>query len=194
MSCQVALLQGGNPEIFPIPIKMLRAVSDDGLKAMASALGTKSPKPPVEPYAGASLRPDGSPFYLATVAPSLEAALVGVWQGAFYAPFGVGNIVGTVLGDPGATDIVTITVNAELRVDGKEHVKVEWVMIGQKATTPNKAALIKSISIPNPGPHDPDDIRRCIALHGPQRSFGEPRAIVAMQCGVAAACLIEAIC
>jgi hypothetical protein len=190
----VAVLPGGTPEIFPIPIKMLRSLPDVGLRVMSTALGTKSPTPSVEHFAGSALRPDGSPFYLTTLAPSLHEALAHPWRGAFYAPFGVGEVLGTVVGDPSATHIVTITVNAELRVEGKEHARVEWVLIGPKNTTANKAALIKSINITNPGPHNPEDIRRCIALHGPQRSRGEPKAIVAMQCGVAAACLIEAIC
>jgi hypothetical protein len=161
---------------------------------MGQLLGKAKLKPAADQYVGAALRPDGSPFYLTTLAPSLAAALASAWQGAFYAPFGVGNIVGTVSGDQGSAPLSTVTVSAVLRVDGKEHVRAEWAMIGQNLTTPNVAALIKSINITNPGPHNPEDMRRCIALHGPQRAFGEPKALVAMQCGVAAACLIEAIC
>ena len=73
-------------------------------------------------------------------------------------------------------------------------VSVDWEIRGNQGTRPNKASLIGSVTINDPGPHDPDDIRRCVALHAPLRCFGEPRAIVAMQCGVAAACLLEAIC
>ena len=54
--------------------------------------------------------------------------------------------------------------------------------------------MIRSIKIAAPGPHDSNDIRRCIALHAPQRVFGEAKALIAMQCEVAVACLIEAIC
>jgi hypothetical protein len=78
--------------------------------------------------------------------------------------------------------------------NGEELVSAEWEIIGTSTNTANNAALIRSVTITNPGWHDPADVRRCVALHAPQRVFGEPKAVVAMQCGVAAACLIEAIC
>jgi hypothetical protein len=196
MSCMIALLQGGKPEIFPIPIADMEALIAAGAQAFAVTLGRQpsSLAPPASQYVGAALLPDGNPFYLTTLAPELAPSLAAPWQGAFYAPFGIGDIVGSVSGDPGATAVSTLKVDAKLLVEGNEEVAANWVVRGTKLTTPNKAALIGPITISRHGPHQAEDIRRCIALHAPQRVFGEPRAVVAMQCGVAAACLLEAIC
>ena len=156
-------------------------------------LGAPNLTPPVKQHIGAALRADGTPFYLSTLAPELAAALEAPWQGAFYAQFGVGDVVGKVMGDP-TQSMASVTVSARLLVAGKEHVSAEWEVIGSKISTPSKMAMIRSIKIAAPGPHDLNDIRRCIALHAPQRVFGEAKALIAMQCGVAVACLIEAIC
>jgi hypothetical protein len=193
MSCLIANLQGGNPEIFPINALDMRRLQEGGMNEMAKHVRPDVTAPSNHQHVGAALRPDRSPFYLTTLAPELAPSLTHRWLGGFFAPFGVGDIVGSVQGDP-TGPLTSIVVKAQLSIDGKEHVRVEWEVVGSQITTPNKSALIKTVSIPNPGPHDPNDIRRCIALHAPQRVFGEPRAIIAMQCGVAAACLIEAIC
>jgi len=115
--------------------------------------------------------------------------------------------VGTVVAAPLAAGSMSrsISVKARLLLDERGnpavftpgravHASVDWEMRGTQATRANKAALMVSVTIGNPGPHDPGDIRRCVALHAPQRSFRLPQSIVAMQCGVAAAALLEAIC
>ena len=216
MSCMVAMLQGGSPqrEIFPIETGSMDDIKSIGLREMQLMLGvsllSELPQNAVQ-YVGAALRPDGSPFYLSTIASGFAnlANPLGDWRGAFFAPFGIGDIIGTVEGclqQPGSLP-TSITVKARLLVDNgglpafvenrdraNPRVSVDWVISGNQATRPNKSSLIHSVTIHQPGPHDPADIRRCIALHAPQRCFGEPRAIVAMQCGVAAAGLLEAIC
>ncbi|MGH7103433.1 MAG: hypothetical protein ACREFJ_13655 [Acetobacteraceae bacterium] len=194
MSCMIAFLQGGIPEIFPVPIELMRALETEGLRAMTEMIDLPHGAPAVQQYIGSALKPDRSPFHLTTLAPQLAPSLDARWRGAFFAPFGIGDILGTVEGDPGKAPFVTLAVKARLLVGGEEHAAVEWEVIGTQITTLNKAALIRNVNILNHGPHDSSDIRRCVALHAPQRVFGEPRAIVAMQCGVAAACLIEAIC
>jgi hypothetical protein len=193
MSCMLVSSQGGRPEIFPLPVDQMHLLQTAGNQAMTAVLGRRLAIPVVQ-YVGTALRPDGTPFYLTTKAPDPASGLAGVWRGAFFAPFGVGDIVGTVSGDTSAAPIIALTVNAQLAIGGVERVSAEWVIDGTQATPPNIAALIRTVTIMNSGPHDPDDIRRCIALHAPQRVFGEPKAIVAMQCGVAAAALLEAIC
>jgi hypothetical protein len=191
----IALLQGGDPtrEIFPISTDQAADLQATGAAEMLYLLGVQALgellfKP--TQYVGAALKPDGSAFYLTTIAPD--------W---------VGDIVGTVEGDlasPGKKP-TSIKVKARLLLDqggdgltqarGRGvQASVDWEVAGSQATRPNKASLIRSVTIHDPGPHDRDDIRRCVALHAPQRSFGEARAIIAMQCGVAAACLLEAIC
>lgn len=214
MSCMIAPIQGGNPqhEIFPLPLDRMAALQSTGLAEMLHLLRVKAladlGMPGIQ-HVGAALKPDGRPFYLTTVAPEFAnmANPVGKWWGAFFAPFGVADVVGTVEGElvgPGALP-TKLLVKARLVLDGGQNpapvspgrsalVEVEWEIRGNQATRPNKAALIGSISIKNPGPHLAEDIRRCVALHAPQRAFGEPRAIVAMQCGIAAACMLEAIC
>ncbi|MGH7066212.1 MAG: hypothetical protein ACREEU_00325 [Acetobacteraceae bacterium] len=190
----IAVLPGGIPEIFPAPIELMRALEAEGLRAMTATIDLPLGAPEVQQYIGSALKPDRSPFHLTTLAPQLAPSLEARWRGAFFAPFGIGDVLGTVEGDPGKPPFVSLTVKARLLVGGEEHVAVEWEVIGTQITTLNKAALIRSVRILNHGPHEPSEIRRCVALHAPQRVFGEPRAIVAMQCGVAAACLIEAIC
>ncbi|MGH7049061.1 MAG: hypothetical protein ACREFV_05945 [Acetobacteraceae bacterium] len=194
MSCMIAVLPGGIPEIFPVPIELMRALEIEGLRAMMEMIELPHGAPPVQQYIGSALKPDRSPFHLSTLAPQLAPSLEARWRGAFFAPFGIGNVLGTVEGDPGKPPFVTLAVKARLLVDGAEHVAAAWEVVGTQITTLNKAALIRNVEILNRGPHEATDIRRCVALHAPQRVFGEPRAIVAMQCGVAAACLLEAIC
>ena len=220
MSCMVAALQGGNPtrEIFPISTDRMVDMQTRGSAQILGLLGVKKLSDiQLKPgqHIGAALKPDGTAFYLTTIAPDfgLTANPVGQWRGGFCAPFGVADVVGIVEGDlaePGAKP-TTIRVKARLVLDaggnalksnrdakaergGTVLVSVDWEIRGSQATRPNKAALIASVTINDCGPHDSADIRRCVALHAPQRSFGEPRAIIAMQCGVAAACLLEAIC
>lgn len=199
MTCIIASIQGGNPEIFPIPVDAHHDLEQGGRLAMAAALGMEANdvvrmEPRVEQFIGSALRPDGSAFYLTTLAPKIDDCITNPWRAAFFSPFGIGDIAGTVTGTPTERQITTLTVDARLSVEGETRVSVSWSVIGSQRTAPNKSALINSIRIIEAGPHHAEDIRRCIALHGPQRIFGEPRAIVAMQCGVAAACLLEAIC
>lgn len=214
MSCFVAPIQGGNPlrEIFPLTLDRMAALQSVGLSEMLTMLPAKSLdklQVPATQHVGAVLRTDGAPFYLTTVAPEFPnlANPVGHWWGAFFAPFGVADVVGTVegvLAAPGALP-TSLRVRARLLPDPgqnpvvytagrKPMADVEWEVRGNQATRPNKAALIGSVTVHDAGPHRAEDIRRCVALHAPQRAFGEARAIVAMQCGVAAACLLEAIC
>ena len=214
MSCYISALQGGDPsrEIFPLSFERMDELMAVGKEAMFSMLKVKALKGlPFKSsvHVGAALKPDGSAFYLCTIAPDFGNALdpVGTWRGAFFAPFGVADVVGTVEGQltpPGALP-TGIVVKARLFLDagGKPMtlaknraalVSVDWTVRGNQATRPNKAALIESVTVNEAGPHDPSDLRRCVALHAPQRGSGEARAIVAMQCGVAAACLLEAIC
>ncbi|MEM9104989.1 MAG: hypothetical protein AAGC96_04975, partial [Pseudomonadota bacterium] len=149
-------------------------------------------------FVGAATRADGTPFYLWITAPDLETGQQKPWTGAFFAPFGVGEIHGLVKAVPGNKSddfaITELDVTAKLVVRGKTHAEASWQLIGSQHSLPNKAALIQGVKIVDAGPHDADDIRRCIALHAPQMALGEPRALVSMQCGVAVSALIEAIC
>lgn len=199
MSCMIAHLPGGSPEIFPIPIDAMEQLREAGLEATYGlGLKKKDTRKGYE-HIGAAKRTDGTPFYLWISAPNLEIGQTKPWVGAFFAPFGIGNVVGLVLGDPGIESrdqyaITKLSVKAELQVCGERRVAASWAVVGSQLTVPNKSAMIESVEVTDAGPHHLDDIRRCIALHAPQRALGEPRAIVSMQCGVAAACLIEAIC
>ncbi len=214
MSCLVSALQGGDPrrEIFPLPVATMAYLQSMGMAEMGSLLGVQGlhelPRNAAQ-HIGAALKPDGTAFYLTTIAPDFgpTADPVGHWRGAFFAHFGIGDVVGSVecdLADPGALP-TRIRVQSRLLLDAGGNpptqvlgrtafISVDWEVMGNQATRANKASLIASVTVRDPGPHDPADIRRCVALHAPQRGFGEPRAIVAMQCGVAAACLLEAIC
>jgi hypothetical protein len=195
MSCLIQRLQGGTPEIFPISIRDTNQLRADGAREIGRFTRDRSIANlgDDDVFVGAALKPDGSPFYLCIVGPSLEVGQTEEWKGAFYAPFGVGEVVGSVNGDPNIK-LARLSVKAQLLVQSEPRVSAEWVVIGSQETRPNKAALISNVTISIAGPHAPEDIRRCIALHAPQRALGEPRAIVAMQCGVAVAALIEAIC
>ncbi len=198
MSCMIAALPGGSPEIFPIPVKSFMKLRESGIN-VAKGFGLKSKQIESEEFFGATTRTDGTPFYLWSTAPSLKVGKLENWSGTFFAPFGVGNLYGHVEAEPGQekTDkyaITTLNVEARFEVEGKDLVAAKWTVIGSQLTVPNKMAIIKKVKVIDAGPHNKEDIRKCIALHAPQRVLGEPRAIVAMQCGVAAACLIEAIC
>ena len=196
MTCMIAPLPGGQPGIFPIPFDLFDKLRSDG-SAAAQALGVG--KDDLEQYyIGATTRADGAPFYLWITAPDLKTGQEQPWKGAFFAPFGVGEIHGLVEAVPGKKGedfaISKLDVIAKLVVQGKTHAEASWQLIGSQNSLPNKAALIQGVKIVDAGPHDPDDIRRCIALHAPQMALGEPRALVSMQCGVAVSALIEAIC
>lgn len=195
MSCMIQRLQGGTPEIFPISARDINQLRSDGARAMSSFTGDRSITDlgDDDVFVGVALKPDGSPFYLCIIGPSLEDGQSEEWKGAFYAPFGVGEVVGSVNGNPDMK-LASLSIKAQLLVQSEARVRAEWVVNGSQQTRPNKAALIQSVTISNPGPHRAEDIHRCIALHAPQRALGEPRAITAMQCGVAVAALIEAIC
>jgi hypothetical protein len=194
MSCIKVNPQGGDPGIFPLSVDAMAALQRDGGQAIRSMFVADPSYPSTDQHIGVATRADKRPFYLTTFAPSLAESAGVSWQGGFYAPFGVGNVAGTVVGQTMTGSVESLTVAAKLLIQGNENVSVEWAVIGSSETTPNTAALIQKINIVNPGPHDPDDLRRCIALHAPQQVFGEPKAIVAKQCGVAVSCLIEAIC
>lgn len=212
MSCMIAQISGGNPtrEMFPVLLVRMEQLQKVGASAMTELLrrsGTKQSDSAVQ-YIGAALKPDGTPFYLTTLAPPMHGSdFVGRWAGAFFAPFGVANLVGVVEAEvKEAHGPISLRTKAALVRDaggnppkddfdvGKPYVSAEWEVQGSQATRLNKSALIGAVNIIDPGPHDPADMRRCIMLHAPQRCFGEPSAVIAMQCGVAAACLIESIC
>jgi len=214
MSCFIEFLPGGDPrrEIFPLAldrIDNLQSVGKSEILAMLGVAEINELALNASQYIGAALKPDGTPFYLTTIAPDFGRTKdpVGAWRGGFFAPFGFGDVVGIVEGEllaPGALP-TTLNVKARLLLDAggnpatytpgrTPHVSVDWVVYGNQATRANKSSIIQSVTIHDPGPHDPADIRRCVALHAPQRGFGEVRAVIAMQCGVAAACLLEAIC
>lgn len=195
MSCMIAPLPGGIPEIFPAPMDLMHKLEAEGLQQMRAMIKSLGAEGEGAQYIGSALKPDRSPFYLTTLLSPAGASPDLRWWGAFFAPFGIGEVLGTVASSPETGDFVTLAVSTRLRVDGdEERVVVEWEVSGSQVTKVNKAALIKSVNVRNAGPHLDTDIRRCVALHAPQRVFGEPSAIIAMQCGVAAACLIEAIC
>jgi hypothetical protein len=187
MSCMLKFSAGGVPEIFPILATDMLHLQSTG-EAMMAPLVAERQSPT---FIGTALKPDRTPFYLCTIVPASADRASAKWNGAFFAPFGVGDVVGSVEVNP---EVLSISVKARLMANGEELVSAEWEIIGTSTNTANNAALIRSVTITNPGWHDPADVRRCVALHAPQRVFGEPKAVVAMQCGVAAACLIEAIC
>jgi hypothetical protein len=214
MSCMIEFLPGGDPrrEIFPLSldrIDNLESVGRSEILAMLGVGGIEQLAFDASQFIGAALKPDGTAFYLTTIAPDFGRTKdpVGSWRGGFFAPFGVGDVVGIVEGEllsPGALP-TSLNVKARLLLDAggnpavyesgrTPHVSVDWVVRGNQATRANKSSIIQSVTIHDAGPHDAADIRRCVALHAPQRSFGEVRAVIAMQCGVAAACLLEAIC
>ncbi len=198
MSCMIAPLPGGSPEIFPLPCSDFDKLRAAG-QAAAAAMGLDQSCFEQGEFLGAAMRTDGRPFYLWATAPDLARGEAESWQGGFWAPFGVGEVRGRLDVSPGleAKDsfaITTMKVRAELTVRGETTVAAAWSVIGSQHTVPNKSAMIESVQITKAGPHDMEDMRRCIALHAPQRALGEPRAMVSMQAGVAANCLIEAIC
>lgn len=196
MTCMIAPLPGGQPGIFPIPHDLFDRLRNDGSKA-ARDLGVGGAE--LENFfIGATTRADGAPFYLFITAPDLKTGQEKQWQGAFFAPFGVGEIHGLVKAVPGNKSdefaMSKLDVTAKLVVEGKTHAEASWQLIGSQHSLPNKSALIQNVDVTNAGPHEAEDIRRCIALHAPQMALGEPRALVSMQCGVAVSALIEAIC
>ena len=196
MTCMIAPLPGGQPGIFPIPYDDFLKLRGDGIAA-GQALGLRKEELDRD-FIGAATRADGAPFYIWNTAPDLETGQGQAWRGAFFAPFGVGEIHGLVEAVPGDKSetfaMSQLDVTAKLVVRGKTEAEASWQLIGSQHSLPNKAALIQGVKIVDSGPHDADDIRRCIALHAPQMALGEPRALVAMQCGVAVSALIEAIC
>lgn len=201
MSCIIAPIPGGHAGIFPLPLKIMDDIAETGAAIMGKALGqgVKKMKPAGEQYIGISRRPDGTPFYLTTFAPfSFQAAQESKtgWSGAFYVPLGYGYLVGTVAGETVSDTQSAFTVKARLYVGDEETVAAKWRVLGPNAhdDTPNRMALIDGVEISEKGPHMAEDMRKCIALHAPQAAWGEPKAVVAQQCGVAVACMIEAIC
>jgi hypothetical protein len=170
-----------------------------GGEAMAGELNVdlKALAPPLQQYVGFTRRTDGEPFYLTTLAPvSFESVKKAAWSGAFYAPLGYGHVIGTVECEASSGVTAYFFVKARLFVGAAETVAANWRVLGpdQSVSPGNLAALIDRVQITRPGPHDAADMRRCIALHAPAAAWGEPRGLVAQQCGVAVACLIEAIC
>ena len=214
MSCMFAPIPGGSPpQIFPIEDCRMDDLLNFGRAEILAMLGKASIGAVGEgckQFIGAGLRTDGTPFYMTTIAPKdigREEDPEGYWSGGFFAPFGVADVVGKVectlvkqapievhvtamlLPDPGGNPLPTITHGSRAAI-----VSVEWTVYGNQATRANKGALIKNVTVHNAGPHQSDDIKRCVALHAPQHCFGFSQSVVAMQCGVAAACLVEAIC
>jgi len=214
MSCMFAPIPGGSPpQIFPIEDCRMDGLLKFGRAEILEMLKKKSIEDVgagCKQFIGAGLRTDGTPFYMTTIAPKdigREEDPEGYWCGGFYAPFGVADVVGKVectlvkrapievhvtamlLPDPGGNPLAPVAPGSRSSI-----VEVEWTVHGNQATRANKGALIKLVKVIKQGPHNPDDIKRCVALHAPQHCFGFSQSVVAMQCGVAAACLVEAIC
>jgi len=199
MSCILAPIPGSAGGSLPLALPVMDDLIVTGGQAMAGELGIdlKALKPPLQQYVGFSRRPDGEPFYLTTLAPiSFDSIKKAAWSGAFYAPLGYGHVVGTVKSDASSGTVAYFSVDAKLYVGTTETVAANWRVLGpdQSVAPRNLAALIDRVHVTRPGPHDAADMRRCIALHAPAAAWGEPRGLVAQQCGVAVACLIEAIC
>jgi hypothetical protein len=198
MSCVGIAIASGRPVIVPVPLPTIDDLRQTGHTTMTAALGGafSTLRVPVTQFMGAALRPDGTAFYLTTAAP--HAPLTGSitdWVGAFYAPFGICDVSGVVEAVAAGNDVV-VTVDARLNRSGSDYVAAKWSVRGPAPSIrqANSTALIETITIINSGPHEAEDIRRCIALHARQVVWGEPQTVVAGQCGVAVGCLIEAIC
>jgi hypothetical protein len=187
---------GGVPTMTPLPLPAWDTLRHEGLRVMVAQLGGPISSMVVDSaqFVGTALRPDGTPFYLTTAAP--DAPQNGPWNGAFFAPFGIGYVCGTVDLTLRGSDAAYLAVSAKLVVGGADHAAANWCVLGPASSNIaiNPVAVIDKIDTPLPGPHTAEDIRRCIALHAPQRALGEPQFIVASQCGVAVASLLEAIC
>jgi hypothetical protein len=206
MSCMSIAPRGGClPDgcvpTVPVEWAELEQLQRDGLRLIELALNSPLNRLPVPAtqFVGSSLRPDCCPFYLSTAAPRDPFPGSGPnWRGGFFAPFGYGHVVGTLDFDIPSeqSPVATIVVAAQFVVLDQVHVAANWRVSGPAPnTTPlNAIAVIDAINVVSAGPHREEDIRRCIALHAPQRVWGEPRVMVAAQCGVAVACLIEAVC
>ncbi len=187
---------GGGQSIQPIDPRAMQALGTDGLAALHALYPSLAKaKPPLGQFIGASVRPDERPFYLTILAPQ-GAPAKDAWLGGFYAPFGYFHVVGSVQGKAHSAEMSSIAVSAVLALGGKKTVAAQWKVLGPAAglDTLNTEAMMQSVTVSAKGPHDERDIRACIARHAPLSSFGEPRAVVARQCGVALACLIEAVC
>lgn len=197
MSCM--FLPGGDagsPEIRPLPFKALADLQAEGLRALHAAFPQLAQaKPPLEQFVGAAVRPDSRPFYLTVLAPA-DAAASPQWRGGFYAPFGFFHVRGSLEGRPYSASASLLEVSASLVLEDKEIASAQWTVIGPNAgaAPQNAEAMIQSIRVATSGPHAPADVRGCIARHAPLSSWGEPRAVTARQCGVALACLVEAVC
>lgn len=197
MSCM--FLPGGDagsPEIRPLPFRALADLQAEGLRTLNGAFPQLAQaKPPLEQFVGAAVRPDSRPFYLTVVAPA-DAPDGLPWRGGFYAPFGFFHVRGALEGRPYSASASLLEVTAALVLEDKEIGSAEWTVIGphSAAAPQNSEAMIQSIKVASAGPHAPADVRACIARHAPLSSWGEPQAVAARQCGVAVACLVEAVC
>ena len=197
MSCMFLPPDCGTQSIQPILPKSMDALRADGLAAIhALNPSLAQATPAVEQFVGASVRPDGRPYYLTVVAPEATLQKDASWSGAFYAPCGYFHIAGSVEGGPYTADSSLLKVSASLYLAEKETVAAQWTVIGPNANivAQNNEAMIQDITITAKGPHDERDIRSCIARHAPLYAWGVPRTVVASQCGVALACLVEAVC
>lgn len=197
MSCMFLPGDGGGADsIRPVERAALEALEKDGLTALHALYPAMAKaKPPLEQYVGASVRPDGRPFYLTILAPP-SMTPKGAWLGGFYAPFGFFRVMGSVQGKAQSAESSSLAVAAVLMLGEKKAVAAQWSVLGPAARldTLNTETMLQSVTVSAKGPHDERDIRACIARHAPLSSFGEPRAVVARQCGVALASLIEAVC
>ena len=206
MSCMLLPPGGGGnpcpPDCLPIGTDEMDELRHTGWRWITQQLGIDGGKSdaPVRQYLGTVRRTDGLPFYATLAAPPCEDEQPPEdWRGAFYAPFGFFRLVGTLRGRPGEENRYLLEVDAWLEAEGRSGAAMtaaRWVIAGPhpKVRAPNRAALLQSIEIRSSGPHDDSDLRSCIALHAPNAVWGDPRSVVAQQCGVAAACLIEAVC
>lgn len=198
MSCMFVAPSGDCDDPGPLPLGAIDELSRTGLDVMQYLLGAppEKLKPPAAQFTGAAKRTDGKLFYLSIVAPEFKAGPDAAWSGAFYAPFGHFHVAGSVKGAAAGKEAVTLSVAAKLVLGSKDLVAADWTVLGPKSDLrpPNRSCLIKAIKVTESGPHDKRDIRMCIARHAPERAWGEPKTVVASQCAVAVACLVEAIC
>ena len=197
MSCMFLPPDCGTQSIQPIAPRAMDALRADGLATLNALYPSLvQATPAIEEFVGASIRPDGRPFYLTVMAPEAALEKDAAWTGAFYAPGGFFHVAGSVEGRPHTAGSSLLTVSAALFVAEKEAVAAQWSVIGPNAgvDAQNNEAMIQDIAITARGPHDERDIRSCIARHAPLLAWGLPRTVVASQCGVALACLVEAVC
>jgi hypothetical protein len=189
MSCQ--LTDGGPSSIFPLTEEQITSLREMGRVFVTS--NTPSGSRLVARF-GAAMKPDGVPFYLMTYSP--ETPTRDEWRGLFVMEQGPFQINGTVRAVP-ATGVMS--VHSTVLRGQTTVVDVRWDVMGPAVGTnpTNVAGMLTGTEIMNPGPHAPDCLRDCLALHAPQcvpmREGNEPQ-LVATVAAIAASCLIICRC